>query len=246
MRFRYEFRRVCITDKINRKIGTRKSSAGGIFSLVTAKKNEFSIHDVTTWFETLHLAKPNTSRLQGNIIKSSCFIRGNSKSLFKLHAREVNKLNEEFPQLKTSEEVISLDSVLPESLYQVSRGYIESLGKQINSSYEHNIFDGCAVLMRRFLEILLIQAYEKLGIEISIRDSAGNYMLLEGIVQDAISNSRLGLTRNSRSCLDKFRILGNFSAHKIYYICKKQYIEEVILEYRACIEELLYKSGLKI
>jgi hypothetical protein len=215
------------------------------FFLITGEKAEFSLQDINSWFATLHLAKANSSRLQGNILKSTFFVRGSSKMLFKLHAKEVSKLNELYPQLKTSEEVVSLNSILPEPLYKVNRGYIEALGKQINSSYEHNIFDGCAVLMRRLLEVLMIHSYEKLGITGSIKNSDGNYELLERIVSDALTNSTLGLSRNSKACLDKFRVLGNFSAHKIQYTCRRQYIEEVIMDYRACIEELLYKSGLK-
>lgn len=216
------------------------------FFLITAEKTEFSLADVNSWFGILHLAKPNSSRLEGNILKSPRFIRGSTKLLFRLHAKEVIELNELFPQLKSNEEVFSFDTILPKSLYNVNRGYIESLGKQINSSFEHNIFDGCAVLMRRLLEILLVHSYEKIGIESTIKGNDGNYWMLDGIVKDAITNSKLGLSRNSKDCLDKFRELGNFSAHKIYYVCQKQYIEEVIQNYRACIEELLYKSGLKI
>ncbi len=211
---------------------------------VTAQ-TEFTIKDVTTWFQTLNLAKPNSSRLKKNLSKSSYFVRGTNLGTFRLHAREMANLDTQFPTISRNEEVISYDTILPASLYKVNRGYIESLAKQINASHENNIFDGCAVLMRRLLEILLIHAYENLSIETCIKDSDGNYFLLEKIVKDAVSNSTLSLSRNTKVCLDKFRTLGNFSAHKIYYTCKPSYIEDVILEYRAIIEELLYKSSLK-
>jgi len=208
-------------------------------------KTEFAVKDVTGWFETLNLAAPNTSRLKQNILKSNFFVRAGKSDNYKLHAREISILDSLYPKINQNEEVKSLDSILPESLYLVGRSYIESIAKQINASYEHNIYDGCAVLMRRLIEILLIHAYEKLGIAQSIKDSNGNYYLLERIVQDAISNSSLTLSRNTKDCLDKFRTLGNFSAHKIFYVCKPSYIQEVILDYRATIEELLHKSGLK-
>jgi hypothetical protein len=98
--------------------------------------------------------------------------------------------------------------------------------------------------MRRLLEVMLILSYRKLGIENDIRDGNGNYQLLEGIANNAKTNGTLGLSRNSKDCLEIFRKLGNFSAHKIEYTCRREYIKPHIQEYRAVIVELLHKSGL--
>ena len=64
-------------------------------------------------------------------------------------------------------------SILPEPDYKSTRGYIESLAKQMNASYEHNLFDGCAVLMRRLVEILLVLSCRNLHIEAEIQDQRG-------------------------------------------------------------------------
>jgi hypothetical protein len=159
----------------------------------------------------------------------------------------VTSLDAQFPQLsERSQEIIDDGTILPEALYGKTRGYIESLAKQINASYEHNIFDGCAVLMRRLEEVLLVLSYEKLGIEASVKDGNGNYLLLEGIVRNAVSNTTLSLSRNSKASVETFRELGNYSAHKITYTCKREYINQEIGEYRALVDELLHKSGLRV
>lgn len=143
-----------------------------------------------------------------------------------------------------TEDIVSDDTILPESLYKGTRGFIEALAKQINASFENNIFDGCAVLMRRLLEVLLILTYEKIGIESEIKQSDGSYMLLNGIVSNATSHKKLGLSRNTKESLEDFRVIGNFSAHKIYYNAKRKDITSISKNYRATIEELLYKSGI--
>jgi len=206
---------------------------------------EFSISDIVAVFEKLHFSKPNLSRLKRNISSSRDFIRGSSAGLYKVHGKTLTKLEKEIPEVsEKSEEIISDDLILPESLFMGTRGFIESLSKQINASYENNLFDGCAVLMRRLLEILLILSYEKQGIESQIKNSDGSYKLLNGIAADAKTNSTLGLSRNTKDNLEKFRLVGNFSAHKIYYTAKRKDISGISQEYRASIEELLYKSGL--
>ena len=217
----------------------------GFYQLRVNEVETFTTNNVAEWFHSLGLAKPNRTRLARRLRSSSQFIRGSGKSDFRLHAREVGKLDLEFPHLREpSEGVASEDSILPRELYEVGRGYIESLAKQINSSYENNIFDGCAVLMRRLLEILLIHSYQHLQIEEAIQTD-GRYKRLSSIIANAKTNRILKLSKDSRSTLDTFRKLGNFSAHKIFYTCRRGDIRNVVLEYRVTTEELLYKSGLK-
>ncbi|WNZ23479.1 DUF4145 domain-containing protein [Leptolyngbya sp. NK1-12] len=207
---------------------------------------EFSVDLVCDWFEKLGLHKPNKSQLKQSLSKSRSFVKGREQESFRLHVNELKSLRREHSFMEEkSEEIEATDTILPASLYEKTRGYIESLSKQINASCENNIFDGCAVLMRRLLEICLIHSCEHQSIDAEIRDSNGSYKMLSGIVSNAINNLKLSLSRNTKSCLEDFRAIGNFSAHKIYYNARRSDIQKVILEYRAVIEELLYKNGIK-
>lgn len=212
----------------------------------TSAQKEFTSSDICEWFEELDLPQPNRSRLLKKIRSSRAFIKGKGASSFKLHAAEFDGLQAEYPGIHIeSEDIISEDTILPLPLYENTRGFIESLSKQINASYEFNIFDGCAVLMRRLLEILLILTYEHLNIESEIQDNNQNYTSLEKIIANTKSNKQLKLSRDSKAVLDEFRSLGNFSAHKIYYNCRRADLKKVASNYRATIEELLYKCGVR-
>jgi hypothetical protein len=207
---------------------------------------EFTMDMICSWFSNLSIGQPNKYRLKINISKSKFFINGSKEDTYRLHAKVIASLRKEYPELlEIDEEVYSIGEILPLGLYDKTRGYIESLAKQINASYESNIFDGAAVLMRRLLEICLIHSYQNHSIEHEIMDSRGNYKSLSDIINNAISNHKLGLSKTPRSCLDDFRTIGNFSAHKIYYNAKRGDLKKCILDYRATIEELLYKAGIK-
>ncbi|MGD1928848.1 MAG: hypothetical protein ACFB12_08040 [Leptolyngbyaceae cyanobacterium] len=210
------------------------------------KKTDFTLDEICISFSEIGLHIPNKSRLKQNISKSRSFVKGTTKKSYKLHVSEIQNIEKIHPFVhQKSEEVEATDTVLPSSLYSHTRGYIESLSKQINASYENNIFDGCAVLMRRLLEICLIHSYENLEISDDIKDGQGNYKMLSDVVANALGNSKLSLLRNTKSCLDNFRTIGNFSAHKIYYTARRSDLQKVVLDYRAAIEELFYKSGFK-
>jgi len=214
------------------------------FHLKTQATKSFSVSDASRWLTKHHFAAPNQTRLEGRLKLSRDTVRADRG--FTLSHEFVRELDGRFPQLsEKSQDVFDEGTILPEPDYQGTRGYIESLAKQINASYEHNIFDGCAVLMRRLFEILLILSYRKLGIEASIQDGNGNFQMLEKIIDNAQTNTVLGLSRNSKGSVDTFRELGNFSAHKIEYTCRREYIRPHIQEYRALITELLHKSGIR-
>jgi len=99
--------------------------------------------------------------------------------------------------------------------------------------------------MRRLVEILLILSYRHLKIESAIQDENGNFEMLEVIINDAKTNSTLGLSRNGKNSLNTFRERGNFSAHKIEYTCRREYIVPHIQDYRALVTELLHNAGIR-
>lgn len=233
------------TDLLD-KSEIQKARLLAYFFLRTQGLAQFSTTDASSWFDQLGLSTPNSSRLRDRIRKSRSFVRGTLPGAFRLHAKEISELDAEYPNLvERSEDIQSSDEVLPEALFLKTRGYIESLCRQINCSYENNIFDGCAVLMRRLIEILLILSYQANAIESRIKTSAGDYKPLAKIIGDSITDSTLDLSKPTKDCLDEFRELGNFSAHQIFYNAKRSDIKGKISGFRVAVEELLYKAGIR-
>lgn len=145
-----------------------------------------------------------------------------------------------------SMDVEQLGSVLPDALFDKLPPNVQSLCKQINASYENNLFDCTAVMMRRLLESLLVLSYQKADIEAEITDKSGTHHVpLDKMIKNAEQNATLTLSSNTRKDMMLFKDLGNYSAHKIWYNCTQGDIKPHILKYRVIIEELMYKAGLK-
>ncbi len=139
--------------------------------------------------------------------------------------------------------ILSNDSILPSSLFIKAPRNIVSLQKQINASYENNLFDCTAVIMRRLMEILLIYAYKNNKIESEIKNG-DHFFNLDKIVKNAETNSKLDLSTNTKKDINTIKDLGNLSAHRILFNSTKEDIDGIKLKYRSIIEELLYKAGL--
>ena len=206
---------------------------------------EFTVSDVCSILSSLGFANPNIGRLKANIQKSRAFVKGARKDLFKLSVKRVKKFRSEYPDLSESEEVISDDSLIPEVLFkEANRQYLLKVAQQINAAYENNLFDACALMMRRLLEILLIHCFEHAGIESDVKDPDGNYQNLKTLINKAKSRSEISLSADAKKDIDNFRELGNLSAHRVKYNCRRDDIRPQRIGYRAIVEELLYVADL--
>ncbi len=134
------------------------------------------------------------------------------------------------------------DNILPFELYRGTRQNIERIGDQINKSFCFEIFDGCSVLIRRLIEMLLILSFIEHDIKAEIKGIDGNYLQLSGIVSKAINSTTLDLSRSAKKYLEIFREKGNLSAHNPFHNARKRDLEIVQYKFRHLVEELLYKA----
>src|SRR5690606_19416607 len=123
-------------------------------------KTEFLMSDVVEWFDELNYARPNTSRLLGRIRKDRRFIKAGTNG-FKVSAKSLVafKASEQFIGVKPEPPPAPSGFMLPPELYENTRGYIEKICRQIESTYVNSSFDACSMMMRRLVEVLLILAY---------------------------------------------------------------------------------------
>ena len=135
--------------------------------------------------------------------------------------------------------------VLPHSLFTGTRGYIEKVVYQINRSYSSACFDACAVMIRRLIETLIIEAFEYQGRSNRIQDANGDYFYLERLISAMLSGTQWHLGRNTKRALQNLKKLGDLSAHSRRYNAHRQYIDDIIIDLRTVSEELLYIAGLQ-
>lgn len=129
-------------------------------------------------------------------------------------------------------EEVYTDDIVPFELYRGTRHNIEKIADQINKSFYFGIYDGAAVLMRRLIEMLLILAFKEHKQDAEIRDTDGYYLSLHQIVDKAVQNKELDLTRNTKYYIDLFREKGNLSAHNPFHNSRERDLELVQPKFR--------------
>lgn len=137
------------------------------------------------------------------------------------------------------------DPVFPMALLaQTKRGYLAAIGRQMNDCCRAGYYDACAVMMRRLLEVSIIEAFEACRIAAKIKGPDGNYVHLTDMVNRAIAESSWSLSRNTKKFLPQLRDVGHLSAHGRYFTAQEPDISNVQSAIRVTIEEFLHLADL--
>jgi len=136
-------------------------------------------------------------------------------------------------------------SVIPLSVVRGTRGYIEKVANQVNGCYEKGWYDACAVMIRRLIETLLVEAFENKKIENKIKNSQGDFLFLDEIIDKTLSEPSWNLSRNSKQALPRLKKIGDLSAHSRRYNAHYKDIEAIINDVRIVVQEFVYLASLK-
>ncbi len=135
--------------------------------------------------------------------------------------------------------------VVPHSLFRNTRGYIEKIAFQINGAYEAACYDACAVMVRRLIEVLIIESFEAHELAAKIKNQQGDFLYLAELIAATLSEKKWNLGRSTKYGLSRLKTIGDQSAHSRRYNARREYIDDVLIDLRTVAEELLYLSGIK-
>lgn len=129
-------------------------------------------------------------------------------------------------------------------LVQANRNYLVTVGRQMNGCFSLGWHDACAVMMRRLIEICIIEAFEYNELEQNIKGVDGNYLHLTNLVAVALAEPTLSLSRNAKKFLPQLRDVGHLSAHGRYFLARKEDLEKAQHGCRVVVEEFLHHANL--
>jgi len=133
------------------------------------------------------------------------------------------------------------DAIFPLEMLK-KRPYLKSIGRQANGCFGQEWYDACGVMMRRLLEIAIIEAFEAKGTEAKIKDSRGEYVQLTDLAKATLAE-RWPLSRNTKPLLLDLVKAGHRTAHGRLMTYRK-YITEVRQGFRDAVEDLLRVADL--
>lgn len=194
--------------------------------------------DIRASFIEAGYSAPNDVWLR-NKLKADRRVLGGGNGPYRPNARKLSELDKKFGAYVTALPSASSASVLDPSIFSGTRGYVEKVVVQINNSYDHQLYDCCAVMCRRLVETLIIESYESDGRSNAIKGTDGHFLMLSGLVGILGSDASFNLGRNATKGLNDLKKLGDLSAHNRRYNARRNDIDKVKSDLRIVSEELL-------
>lgn len=190
-----------------------------------------------------NLGKPNVTLLHRDLMKSKLTVKGKRLKTFQIHTKYLPALNEKYTQYLDIRPIAVTSSVIPIELFQGTKPHLEKIVSEINGAYDCGFYDCSAVLIRRLLESLIIEAYitKKIVHEIRFNNA---FLMLDALIGKIINNSTIILGRNTHKGMIDIKKVGDTAAHDRSYITQKEDIDDIKLDTHRTFQELLTICGL--
>lgn len=137
------------------------------------------------------------------------------------------------------------EQVLPFAVVKETKTYFENMIIQANGCYEHGWYNSCSVMIRKFVESLIIVVFESKKESHEIKDSNDNFYMLENLINKITTKTNWNLQRDTKKFLPQIKALGDRSAHNRHYLCTKADVDKVLSGLRVIAEDLLHIANLK-
>ena len=127
---------------------------------------------------------------------------------------------------------------VPNDLIEDRHFILKKILWEVNRCYDTACYNSCAAMIRRLTESLIVQAFEKHGIDAKIKKD-DEYLPLSELIGKAIAEPKLGLTKNTKRILPDLKFFGDLAAHNRRALVRKDDLDKLHQATRSAIEELV-------
>lgn len=193
--------------------------------------------DVQDCFNALNL--PSHSNISSYLSKNA---QGNNKKFIKqsngyvLNRKLQDSFDKEFKNRKFPEPT---NSLFPKELILNTRRYIKEIAFQALSCFDFKLYDACSVMLRKLIETLIIETFERHNLSEKIKDKTGDFLYLSDLISTLLSETTWNIGRNAKAGFVDIKKNGDLSAHNRRYCAKEPDILGIKDSIRICIQELL-------
>jgi hypothetical protein len=134
------------------------------------------------------------------------------------------------PEEQTGIPFIPLE-ILPKGVYR-------KLLDEANRCFDSGCCNGCAALIRRIVECLIIEAFENCELSEKIKGIDGEYLELKALIGKAGAERKLNLSRQTKRALPELKFFGDLGVHGRRHFVVADDLKAHKNDARIAIEEL--------
>lgn len=100
-------------------------------------------------------------------------------------------------------------------------------------------------MIRRLIETLIIEVFEHHKIAHKIKNPSDDFLYLSELITKTLAESSWNLGRNTKAALPRLKNIGDLSAHSRRYVAHRKDIDNVVVDLRVVVQELVFLAKLK-
>lgn len=171
-----------------------------------------------------------------NHIKGKNIIFIKNRNGYILERNTVDKIKKEVSE---DFEVIVTDELLPLDILDTAPYYIKLTAKQMNQCFECCLYDAVLVVMRKLIETLIIECFERYGVDNNIKDDKGNFLFLSELIPRFVAADKWNVSRNLEAYIKTVKKYGDLSAHNRRFLAKRSDMNIFKFEMRQVVQEII-------
>ncbi len=201
-------------------------------------KDSFLARDIEACFNILKIPPySNISAYLSKAVKKKTVVK-NKQGGYNLSLAETKRIDR---IVNAPRDVTPSEDFFPLELFDGTRDYLKKTAKQAIICYDYRAYDACLVMIRRLIETLIIELFEKRDIADRIKNSQGNYMFCGDLIGELLKEKKLWtIGRNTVQALPSIKTKGDLSAHNRRFNAKKSDLDQLKDDLRITIEELIH------
>lgn len=210
----------------------------GYFILKHQNKDFFTAKDVEKCFTEAHITPYSNISAYLSREKKAKHLLSHKNGGYILTRNIESQISNNIGEVKVKE---PSEILFPLELFDNTRTYLQKTAKQVILCYDYQIYDACLVMIRRLIETLIIELYERFEIKEQIQDTKGNYLFCSDLIDRLLSEKKLWtIGRNSVKTLPDIKTKGDLSAHNRRFNATKTDIDAIKVGLRVVLEELVH------
>lgn len=203
-------------------------------------KSEVKATDISFCYYELRI-KPYSNISQylrnNSNTRNPLFLNIGNGYVLSLNAKEKIKAElETETKIKVSTDLFDLSIIekIPNVPY-----YILLIVKEMCGCYDSGLYTACLGMLRKLIETLIIEQFEKYNLDSEIKDKNGNFYHLTILIDKYETTSNWNPSINLKKSLKNIKKYGDLSVHNRRFFAKKSDIDGLKYDTRLAIQEMI-------
>lgn len=116
--------------------------------------------------------------------------------------------------------------------------YIKDIAKEMCLCYDSGCYTACLVMMRKFLEALIIETFINKGIENNIKNE-NTYLPLSSLINTYLSENSIKKSRNISKKITNVKEHGDIAVHTYRFKANKSFVDNIRNDFNIVVQNIL-------